>query len=103
MAVLVSASPYIMQYQPHTQIPRTTKINGTLGTLEHSNDFKDLQTPQMEHYKPTLEHCSNINNLAWNITFWCISDSLPYTPMHHLTHHKPNTYIYNTIKNTQKT
>jgi hypothetical protein len=37
--------------------------------LEHSNDFKDLQTHQMEHYKPPLEHCNHINNLARNITF----------------------------------
>jgi len=63
------ATPSIMRYQPHTQFAYTPKINGTFGTLEHSNDFKHLQTHQMEHYKTRLEHCNHINNLARNITF----------------------------------
>jgi len=47
--------------------------------LEHPNDFKHLQTHQMEHYKPQTEHCIIINNLARNITFWPSSGSLPST------------------------
>ena len=39
------ATPSIMRYQPLPQFAYTPKINGTFGTLEHSNDFKHLQTP----------------------------------------------------------
>ena len=88
------ATPSVMRYPPRLQLAWPPKISGTFGTLEHPNDFKHLQTPQMEHYKPQTEHCIIINNLARNITFWPSSDSLPYTASQHLTpphntrHHK---------------
>ena len=65
------ATPSIMRYPPLSTIRLTPqKSSGTLGTLEHPNDFKDLQTPQMEHYQTTNGTLHNrINNLARNITF----------------------------------